>query len=400
MRGGAVSLLFGLLVLAGSTPAADWPQFRGPNMAGMAAEAKLPDHWGPTENLAWKVPLPGRGVSSPVVVGDRVFITASSGLNQTRLHLMCFAAGRGEKLWERQFWATGPTNCHPKTSMAGPTPVVDGDRLFALFATGDLVCTDLAGNVRWLRTLQVDYPLMANFVGRAGSPIVHGGTLVVPLESQGASFLLGIDAATGRNRWRVERPRENCFTTPLLVRHGNMTDLVVQALGGLAGYDPDSGTRRWEFPDEGTMMVASPAAADGLVLGVGREMVALKLTDASPPEVAWRSARLGTITPTPLVADGRVYSLKDGGTIVCGDLKTGKEVWTQRLRGTFSASPILVDGKLYLINEDGETTVLRAGDKPERVVTNPLAGPMLATPAVGRGCLFMRTDEWLYRIGK
>ena len=399
MTGRGRSLLLALLTLAGSARAADWPQFRGPGMRGVSAETGLPDRWGPAENVAWKAALPGRGVSSPIVVGDRIFVTACSGLRQTRLHVMCFAADRGEKLWERQLWATGPTNCHPKTCVAGPTPAADGERVFALFATGDLGCTDHAGNVRWLRALQLDYPLMANFVGRAASPVLHGGTLIVPMESQGASFLLGIDAATGRNRWRVERPLENNYTSPLLVRQGDRTDLVVQALGGLTGYDPETGTRRWEFTDQGIMMVVSPAAADGLILGVGKEMVALRLTDVSPPEFAWRSARLATGTPTPLVAAGRVYVVKDGGILVCGDLRTGKEVWSLRLHGTYSASPVLADGKLYLVNEDGETTVVRPGDRPEQIATNALGEVMLASPAIARGCIFLRSDKHLFCIG-
>ncbi len=235
---------------AGAASAGDWPQFRGPGMAGVSDEVGLPERWGPAENVRWKAALPGRGVSSPVVVGDRVFVTACSGMNQTRLHVLCFDADCGRRLWERTLWATGPTNCNPKTCMAAPTPAADRERVCVLFATGDLVCLDHAGAVRWLRTLQTDYPAMSNLVGRGASPILDGDLLVVPMESQGASFLLGLDAATGANRWKVERPLENNYTTPLFVRHGGRADLVVQALGGLTGYDPASGAMRWEFADE------------------------------------------------------------------------------------------------------------------------------------------------------
>ncbi|HEX4592251.1 MAG TPA: PQQ-binding-like beta-propeller repeat protein, partial [Gemmataceae bacterium] len=124
------------------------------------------------------------------------------------------------------------------------------------------------------------------------------------------------------------------------------------------------------------------------------------LTDGGSPEVAWRSTRLGCGTPTPLIADGRVYCLKDGGTIICGRLDTGKEIWTQRLRGTFSASPVLADGKLYVANEGGETTVLRTGDRPAKVSVNSLGGPMLATPAISGGRLFLRSESWLYCVGR
>jgi len=156
-----------------------------------------------------------------VIASGKVYVTACSGFQQTRLHVLCYEAATGKKLWERQFWATGPTNCNPKTCPAAPTPVADGSHVFALFGSGDLVCLDHSGNLCWLRTLQTDYPAMVNFVGRAASPVLHNGLLIVPLENQGASFLLGLDAATGRNRWRVDRPLENSYTTPLFVRRGN-----------------------------------------------------------------------------------------------------------------------------------------------------------------------------------
>jgi outer membrane protein assembly factor BamB len=389
-----------LLAFTNVVVAANWPQFRGPGMAGVSTDSAVPDKWGPAENVLWTAALPGRGVSSPILVGDRVFVTASSGLEQTRMHVLCFAADDGAKLWERQFWATGPTNCNPKTCPAAPTPVADGSHVFALFGSGDLVCLDHSGNLCWLRTLQSDYPTMVNFVGRAASPVLHNGLLIIPLENQGASFLLGLDAATGRNRWRVDRPLENSYTTPLLLRRGERTDLVIQAQGGLKGYDPATGQRRWEFANEAASAVASPVAAGDLVLSPGREMIALRLSAEGSPEVAWRSARLGGGTPTPLVADGRVYSLKDGGTIVCGNLETGKEIWTQRLRGAFSASPVLAGGKLYLVNEDGETTVLQTGDRPTKVSVNRLGGPMLATPAVTGSRLFLRSESRIYCVGR
>jgi outer membrane protein assembly factor BamB len=392
-------LLLFVVTLGQPAFGADWPQFRGPDMAGISDETGLPDRWGPDENMRWSAALPGRGVSSPVVVGDRVFLTACSGLNQTRLHVFCFAADTGVKLWVRGFWATGPTNCNPKTCVAAPTPAADHDRIFAFFATGDLFCLDHAGNVRWLRTLQIEYPAMTNLVGRGASPVIHDGIVIAPMESQGESYLFGIDRETGRNRWKVERPLENSYTTPLLVRVDGRTDLIVQALRSLTAYDPATGTKRWEFADDSISTVASPAAADGLLLTAGRDMIALRPSSHRPPEVVWRSARLSSGTATPLASGGRVYALKDGGILACGDMQTGKEVWSQRLRGTYSASPVLAGGKLYLANEEGETTVLRLGTSPERVASNTLGGTMLATPAIARECVFLRTDGRLYCVG-
>lgn len=374
---------------------ADWPQFRGPNLAGTVDEPDVPVRWDGENNLRWRAALPGRGVSSPVVVDGRVYLTACSGMNQTRLHLLCFEVETGAKLWERQFWATGSTNCHPKTCVAAPTPVVGRGCVFAMFASGDVVCTDAGGSVRWLRCLQVDEPEMTNLVGRAASPILDGNVLVVPMESQGKSFLFGLDAADGRNRWQAERPSENSYTTPLLVRHAGIKDLVVQAQGSLTGYDPATGAKRWSLDDAGVSAIASPLAAEGLLLATGREMLALRPREAGPPEVVWRSARLGCGTPTPLAFGGRVYAVKDGGILTCGELQTGKQLWTERLRGSYSASPVVATDRLYLVNEDGETTVVRVGGEPQRVATNRLDGPVLATPAVAGGCIFLRSDRWL-----
>jgi outer membrane protein assembly factor BamB len=192
---------------------------------------------------------------------------------------------------------------------------------------------------------------------------------------------------------------ENSYTTPLLVRADGRTDLIVQAQRSVTAYEPATGEKRWEFADAGISAVASPAAADGLILIAGRDMIALRPTSHGPPEVVWRSARLSSGTATPLALGSRVYALKDGGILACGGLTTGKEVWSQRLRGTFSASPVLAGGKLYLVNEDGETTVLRLGTSPERVASNTLGGTMLATPAIARDCIFLRTDGQLYCVG-
>jgi outer membrane protein assembly factor BamB len=391
-----VVLAVALAVVAG----ADWPQFRGPGLTGIAPDGGLPEQWGPAENIPWKIALPGRGLSSPVVVGGHVYVTACSGLNQTRLHVIAVDARFGIKLWERQFWATGPTNCHPKTCVAAPTPTAAGNRIFALFATGDLVCLDAAGEVCWLRTLQIDHPAMNNLVGRSASPILYHDVLIVPLENQGESWLLGIDAATGRTRWKVERPVENNYSSPLLVKHDGQTDLVIQTAGGLTAYDPADGAKRWEFADEGVSAICSPIVVDGLLLGTGRDMVALRPNAYGPPEVVWRSARLSTMTVTPLAAGDRVYAVKDSGVLTCGDLRTGKELATLRLRGSYSGSPVLAANKLYLTNEDGNIAVVDVEGDPKLIATNRLSDPMLSTPAIARDCLFLRSDKWLYCIGR
>lgn len=394
-------VIFGTIVamVAGIAVAADWPQFRGPEQSGIAEHANPPIRWGLSENIRWTADLPGRGLSSPIVAGNRVILTAASGLNQTRLHVLSFDANTGKLRWERQFWATGQTTCHPKTCMAAPTPLAADGCVFALFATGDLVCLDENGDLQWVRTLTTDYPANSNLVGRASSPIFHDGLVIVLMESHGESLLLGIDAKTGQNRWKTARPREINYSTPLLVTRNGRTDLVVQAQGGLTGYVPSTGIKRWRFDDEKVSAMASPVVAGDLLLGTGAGTVALRITDSATPDVVWRAPKLICNTATPVVTRDRIFAIRDNGVLQCANVADGTEVWSQRVRGEFSSSPVAARDALYLVNENGLTTVMRIGDKPERLAANDLADPMLATPAISGSCLFMRSDRHLYCIG-
>lgn len=393
-------MIFGALVAiaAGIAVAADWRQFRGPEQCGIAEHANPPIRWGPSENIRWKADLPGRGLSSPIVAGNQVYLTAASGLNQTRLHVLSFDANTGAQRWERQFWATGQTTCHPKTCMAAPTPLAADGRVVALFATGDLICLDEDGGLQWVRSLSTDYPANSNLVGRASSPIFHKGLVVVLMESHGQSLLLGIDAKTGQNRWKTARPPENNYSTPVLVTRNGRTDLVVQAQGGLTGYVPSTGIKRWQFDDEKVSAMASPVVAGDLLLGTGAGTVALRITDSATPDVVWRAPKLHCNTATPIVSGERIFAIRDNGVLQCANVADGMEVWSQRVRGEFSSSPVAAQDAIYLVNESGLTTVMRIGDKPERLAANDLADPMLATPAISGSCLFMRSDRSLYCI--
>src|SRR5262245_43889298 len=189
-------LLVTLVVLTGMTAAvsaADWTGFRGPNSQAISTEKDLPVKWSPKENLRWKVDLPGRGLSNPIITAGKVIVTACSGFKQRRLHVLCYDEHTGKKLWERQFTATGNTACHPTTSMAAPTPVTDGKAIYALFATGDLAALDFDGTLLWYRSLVGDYPDVSNQVGMASSPILYKDVLLLPLENAIDSFAAGVD---------------------------------------------------------------------------------------------------------------------------------------------------------------------------------------------------------------
>jgi outer membrane protein assembly factor BamB len=392
------SVVGSVLLLPLTARADDWPQFRGPGGTGISHETGLPADWGPDKNIRWKVELPGRGLSSPVVAAGKVYVTACTGPQMERLHVLCFDAATGKKRWERQFWATGNTLCHPKTNMAAPTPVTDGSLVYALFATGDLVCLDADGNLIWYRALARDYPQISNQVGMAASPILAEDVLLVPMETSGDSFAAGIDRHTGRNRWKVDRPRDIDFSTPLLLRRAGRTEVLFQSSVDLGAYDPASGEKRWTYRGEGLSSVPSPVKADELII-LGGGIALRPATGPSSPTVAWKSNRLSPAYATPLCYQDRLYAINNSSIrLDCFSLTDGKVLWQQRVKGPYSASPVAGDGKLYLVNEDGLTTVFAAGPKPRVLATNRLNETILATPALADRALFLRSDQHLYCI--
>lgn len=391
---------------------ADWPQFRGPGGTAVSDEKGLPGEWSvawdkdsgkatETKGVRWIADLPGRGLSNPVIVGNRVYLTACSGFKQTRLHVLCFEADSGKKLWERQFWATGGTACHPKTNMAAPTPCADSERVYALFATADLVCLDKDGNLAWFRSLSGDYPTITNQVGMAASPVVWKDVLIVPMENAGESFVAGIDTKTGKNRWKADRQRNINWSTPLVVNDGKRVDVLVQSGDELTAFDPENGSKRWGYSGKGLSTTPSPTAGNGLIFVSAGDLIGLKPgTEKAEPEESWANNKLAGRTATPVFYDGRLYSIGGAGILNCGDAATGKLLWQERLKGAFSASPVAGDGKIYATNEEGVTFVVEPGqDKGTLKATNAVGEVILATPAIAGGALFLRSDQHLYCIG-
>lgn len=394
------------LLVAAPARAADWPQFRGPLSRGVAEETSLPVRWTATENVRWRADLPGPGASSPVVADGRVYLTACSGPRQDRLHVFCFAAANGGKLWERRLWGTGSTMCHPKTNMAAATPAVDHGRVFAIFGTGDLVCFSLDGDLLWYRSIAKDYPTFSNNVGLAASPVPWEDLLLVALENRGReSFFLGIEQQTGKNRWQTERPHEFNWVTPVIYNRGGKAEVLLQAPPALVSYDPRTGKENWTFKGPGFNIVTMPLV-DGdsihVTGGSGAPLIALRPTaDRDSPKRVWDAPKLGVYYSTPLVYRGRIYAVNPARVLNCADLATGKLLWQQRLQGTeYSASPVGAAGNIYVVNEEGATTVLRAGDEPQILSVNALEERTLATPAIAGGAIFLRTDKRLYCVAE
>ena len=399
---GAVLLLSGLLVAlwtSDTTQGGDWLQFRGPDSRSIAQGERLQRTWDAERNVAWKAELPGRGLSSPLVVGRNVVVTASRGPRQERLHVLCFDRDSGAQRWERQFWATGVTFCHTKTCVAAPSPASDGERIFALYSSNDLVCLDLDGNLLWLRALAQDYPNASNSVGMTSSPLMVGGTLVAQIENPANSFAVGLDPATGINRWKIARPKKANWASPVaLVGDGSTSPVVVlQSPGYVTAHDPATGEELWRY-EGGFGGIASMTIVGNRLYVPGGELTALEVTPgAKAPTVLFRTARVRPKTPSPIVHEDRLYGLRSG-ILTCAAAADGNVLWKARLKGSFSGTPVIADGLLYAFNEDGVCFVVDLATEGEIVAENELEGTILCTPAVADGALYVRSDRWLWKI--
>jgi len=395
------SLVLTLLLLTLVTVTrADWPLFRGPDGNGIAHALLLPDKID-TNSIAWAADLPGRGLSSPIIIGDRVFVTCSSGPKQDRLHVICFNAKDGTKRWERQFWATGRTMCHEKTCVAAPTPASDGERIFAIFSSNDLVCLDLEGNLLWLRGLTRDYPNASNSLGMSSSLTVADGVLIAMVENDDDSFTAGLDVKTGVNRWKLARPRSANWTSPMLFKSGTVTHALLQSSKGLVAVEPATGRIVWQYTD-GASTIPSATVSDGVVYVPSHGVTALKpQPDGQSPKQLWRSGQLRPATASPIVVKDRVFTLNDAGVLTCGDVSDGQRLWQLRLKGPFSATPVATEGFLYCVNEKGLLQVVDI-TATEGTILNELdlGKTILSTPAIAHGALYVRSDTKLWKLKK
>lgn len=406
-----------LVVLLAANASANWPQWRGPNLNGVSDERNLPLKWTPVENVAWKLAMPDRSGSTPIVWGERVFLNVAEG---DALSLWCVDRAKGTVLWKRAL-GSGNTRMR-KHNMSSPSPVTDGKSVWVMTGTGVLRGFDFEGRELWARDLQKDYGAFGLNWGYASSPLLHEDALYVQvlhgMNTDDPSYVLRIDKKTGKTLWRVERPTDaerespDAYTTPALLRVGKTTEIVVSGADYVTGHDAATGKELWRAgglnPERNPFyrVVASPIVWDGLVYVPTRVRPLLVLRaggrgDVSKSHLAWATEN-GPDVPTP-VTDGKYfYVVNDRGIVWCLDAKTGREVYgQQRLKpGTYSASPVLADGKVYVTNEDGVTSVIKAGPQFGVLAENDLAEYCLSSPAVSEGQIFIRTSNHLYCIGQ
>jgi len=373
--------------------AEDWRQFRGNDISGVSA-SPLPDVIS-GDTIQWEVELPGRGLSAPIVVGDRVYVSASSGFDQDRLHLLCYSKTSGKQIFERQFWATGRTVSHPKMCNATPTPCSDGERIFLSFSSNDVICTDLDGNLRWLRGLNYDYPNATNSLGMSSSPVVIDETLIVQVESDADSFAFGLNVKDGTERWKLERPRKANWTSPTIVTKPQPL-VLLQSSEGIDALDPRTGKSVWKF-DSGASTIPSSLVSGEVLYIPSNGMTAIDLNKPKE-EALWNVKRLRPSTPSPILTNGMLLTVDS--VITAAEADTGNKLWEFRVSGPFSASPIASGSRVYLFSENGLAQVVDVSEEEGKLVSDYDFGEkILATPAASDGAIFVRSDGHLWKIG-
>lgn len=399
------------LVAAARHCSAEWPQFRGPEGDGVSATAGLPVRWSDTEGVAWKTPIPGLGWSSPVVRGDRVYLTTAvpEGEGQS-LRLVCVDARTGDLLWNKEVFRQETTaKMHEKNSHASPTPIVTADAVYVHFGPYGTARTTLDGEVVW-RTALPYKPVH----GTGGSPALAGDLLVICCDGGDEQCVVGLDTRTGEIRWKTPRgtqPRRGfSFATPLVCTVADRTMAVCPGSDAVCAYDPRSGVELWraDYPG-GYSVIPRPVCAAGLVVvSSGYDKPVLLAIDptgsgnVTDTHVRWRMDRAAPHTPSPLVVGAELYCVSDNGIATCVDVHTGTEHWRERLGGNYSASPFAAGGKIYFHEESGETIVVEAGRTFTEVARSRLAEGerTFASFAVTGPALLVRTESHLYRIGK
>jgi outer membrane protein assembly factor BamB len=427
--------------------AQQWPQWRGPSSAGVSTEPDLPTTWSATDNLAWKVPLAGLGASSPIVWGDRVIVTsqvgrtpvaagshpllarddrslagreapiggdrAPSGLDggqQSKTYLVVEAFDRrnGTRSWAYRTEAIGPfSELHEKHNLATPTPVTDGERIYAWFGNGLIVALDMDGGLVWQRHLGVEYSPFEARWGHGSSPALYGDLLILLCDHQPKSYLLALDRRTGKQRWLADRGSGRVsHSTPVVVPGPRGDELLVNSSERIDAYDPATGNLLWHAGSERQTPIPSAVFHGGVVyLSRGyrnSDYLALRpggRGDVSATHVVWRAPTGASYVPSIVYYDGLLYMANEVGVVTCADAATGVPVWRHRLAGVFFASPVAGGGKVYMVSETGDTFVLRAGRQPEVLATNDLGERFLASPAIAWGQLFLRSDGVLFAVG-
>lgn len=440
----AVSVLLSFIFISASV-AEDWPQWRGPSSNGISGETGLPERWSATENIAWKTALAGLGASSPIVWGEKIFVTSQTGTvpiqqgvkvqlarddqdlagkenpiggrnmktalpgEEVNLVVEAFSRSSGKRLWKFTIPATGEfPELNEKHNLATPTPVTDGKTVYALFGNGQLVALDMDGKQVWTRHLGKEYSPFLVAWGHGSSPTLYKDLLIVLCDHTKKSYLLALDKNSGAERWQADRGAGRvAHSTPFVAPGPKGDELIINSSARIDAYNPLTGELLWYAGSQRQTPVPSPVFHNGLIyLSRGyrnSDFMAIRpggRGDVTSSSVVWRVPSGASYVPSILFYDGLLYVTNEVGIVTCADAETGKQVWRQRLGGIFFASPAAGDGKIFMASETGETFVLKAGREPVILAQNNLDERILASPAISNGKLFLRSDGTLFCIGK
>jgi outer membrane protein assembly factor BamB len=440
----AFGIAAGVFVLLGASLLADdnWPQFRGPGSRGTSDERDLPEAWSKTENVAWATKIAGRGWSSPIVWGDKIFLTSAiqlkgdvekvkpglyfGGERKTpkvpfRYVVVCVDFNTGKILWEKTAFEGIPKfGHHLKNTMASETPVTDGERVYAYFGNVGVFAYDFDGNDKWTHKLG-SYP-MANNWGSAASPAIYDGRIYIQDDNEQHSFLSAIDAKTGKELWRKDREEKSNWATPYVWKNEMRTEVVTCGVKAVRSYDLD-GNLLWQLSGMSSIVIPTPFSADGLlyvtsgyVLSPKKPLFAIKpgakgdisldaeKKQASNTHIAWANLKAGPYNVSPVLYKDVIYVLYDRGFLAAFDAQTGKALYEPSLARLgasehYTASPWAYNDKIFCLSEEGQTAVIQTGGtKPKIVRKNELDELCMSTPAIVRGSLLIRTESQLYRI--
>lgn len=381
---------------------ADWPQFRGPTGQGISEERGLPLTWSENKNVRWKVAIPGRGWSSPVVQGDRIWLTTATEEGKS-LRAIAIDRNTGAIIQNVEIFRLKSAKlANSKNSLASPTPVIEGDRIYLHFGAFGTACITQSGEIVWKTRLEYDNGQH----GTGGSPIIYEDLLIVSCDGNDVQFVAALDKSTGKVRWKKTREGYQAYTTPLIVSLPAGDQVISPGAFRAIAYEPRTGKEIWSVKyGEGFSNVPRPVFGHGLVfICTGFQQASLLAVkpdgrgDITKSKVVWRLDRGVPFTPSPLLVGDELYIVTDNGVATCVDAKTGQELWRARLGGNHSASPVYADGKIYFLSEEGESVVIAPGRQLKHLATNQLDGPTLASIAVSDGSLFIRSATHLYRI--
>ncbi len=434
----------GVWMLTAAAMAGDWPQFRGPSASGVGDGAKPPVHWDATKgaNVVWKTEIPGLSVSSPVVWGDRIFVsTAISSdakqslrvglfgdtdpVNDSSVHqwkVLAVDKKTGKILWEQMaHQGTPKTKRHPKSSQASPTPATDGKVVVAYFGSEGLFTYSIDGKLLWKKDVGLQnagwFFDPDSEWGAASSPVIYKNTVILQCDRQKDSFIAAYDLKDGKELWRTARAEIPAWGTPTIVQGKDRAEVVTNGTKAIRGYDADTGKELWTLGPNSEVTCTTPVSAHGLIFVTAgyppvQPIYAIKVGSTgdltlkdgklSSDAIAWSTQRGGVYLPSPIVYGDHLYTVGNNGILTAYEAKSGQRIYQQRVGegGAFTASPIAAAGKLYISTEDGDIFVVKAGPQYELIAKNPVGEAILATPALAGDLLIVRGAKHLFAIAE